>query len=149
MLRNRNLFPLSHQHQHGLALCVRVRSGLREHDLDEPTLARFRRELKEFYSSEGGAHLAAEEELIFPAADRSEDLRPLTARLRSEHAELRNHFARADSAAREEMLATAELLTKHIRTEENELFERMQQLMSADELAAIGAALERTIGWVG
>ena len=69
--------------------------------------------------------------------------------MHSEHAELRNHFAWADSAAREEMLATAELLTKHIRTEENELFERMQQLMSADELAAIGAALERTIGWVG
>ena len=105
--------------------------------------------MKEFYSSEGGAHFAAEEDLIFPAADRFEDLRPLTARLRSEHSELRNHFARADSAAREEMLATAELLTKHIRTEESELFERMQRLMSAGELAAIGAALERTIGWVG
>ena len=149
MLRNRNLFPLSHQHQHGLALCVRVRRGLAKQNVDEQTLVRFRRELRDFYALEGGAHLAAEEELVFPAADRFEELRPLTACLRGEHAELRNRFAQSESAGHEEMLATAELLTRHIRTEENELFERMQQLMSADELAAIGRGLERTIGWVG
>ena len=149
MLRNRNLFPLSHQHQHGLALCVRVRRGLAEQNTPEQTLAGFRRELRDFYAIEGGAHFTAEEDLIFPAADRFAELRPLTARLRGEHADLRDRFANSESAGREEMLATAELLTQHIRSEENELFERMQQLMSADELAAIGRGLERTIGWVG
>ena len=148
MLRNRNLYPLSHQHQHGLALCVRVRRALDGRTPDEPTLARFRSELREFYAVEGGAHFAAEEEVVFPAADRFAELRPLTARLRGEHTELRTRFAQSESAPPDEMLATAELLTAHIRTEERELFERMQQLMSDNDLAAIGAGLERTIGLV-
>ena len=29
MLRDRNLIPLSHQHQHALALCVRLDRGLK------------------------------------------------------------------------------------------------------------------------
>jgi hemerythrin-like domain-containing protein len=101
-------------------------------------------ELEQQFSSEAEFHLAAEEKKVFPVAARFPELRSLVKELLAEHAMLREFFARAvartlDAASLE---SYAEILVVHIRKEERQLFEGMQSLMSPQELADVGAALE-------
>ena len=49
------------------------------------------------------------------------------------------------SLNREELHAFVEALAQHIRKEERQLFEAMQQVMGPDQLAAIGAALQKAL----
>ena len=144
MLRNPNLIPLSHQHQHALALCVRIERGVEAGKTDPaPWLA----EIEGIYLPEIAVHFAAEETVVFPAAARLGELRTLVTDLLSEHGVLRDLFSQA--AARQldanGLRRLGQMLSRHIRKEERQLFEGMQRQMSAVELAEIGAALEKQL----
>ena len=144
MLRDSNLVPLSRQHQHALALCVRInRAGLST----AAELAAWQAEIQQHVELEIQYHFAAEESYIFPVALRFAELRPLIEELLKEHAELRSYFLQASkrSLDREGLLRFAELLTGHIRKEERRLFEAMQEKMNAEELAQIGANVDRAL----
>jgi hemerythrin-like domain-containing protein len=104
-------------------------------------------ELEQQFANEGDFHLAIEEKKVFPVAARFPELHALVKELLAEHAMLREFFARAvarslDAASLENY---AEILVGHIRKEERQLFERMQVLMSPEELADVGAALAAAI----
>lgn len=144
MLRDKNLIPISHQHQHTLALCVRLDRALQDGNID---LERWQSELHAQFEREISLHFSAEEKEIFPAAARVLELKPLIRELMAEHAILRGLFSRAASRRLNalQLERLVEKLAGHIRKEERELFERMQSLMSARQLASIGAALERTL----
>jgi hemerythrin-like domain-containing protein len=148
MLRNKNLIPLSHQHQHALALCVRLDRAIRAKEVD---LAAWQEEIQQIYEQEIGIHFAAEEQALFPAAARVPDLQALVADLAAEHARLRDLFARA--GARKMKASDLEIfwqsLSAHIRKEERQLFESVQRILPADRLAAIGAALEVALKTTG
>ncbi|HKC71195.1 MAG TPA: hemerythrin domain-containing protein [Terriglobales bacterium] len=140
MLRDRNLIPLSHQHQHALALCVQIDRALQAGTADVEAL---QAQIRTMFNLEIRWHFAAEEEALFPEAAAFAELKPLVDRLLGEHASLRVYFARAE---RREMDAAtlrdfAQLLSTHIRREERELFETCQRLFPAEKLAAVGAAL--------
>jgi len=141
MLRDKNLIPLSHQHQHALAMCVRLDRALAKGDAD---LNAWQEEIAGIWESEIRFHFEAEEKILFPAADKYASLRPLVKQLLSEHATLRDFFARA--TARRLDAATlktfVETLARHIRTEERELFEECQRQMPAAEMARAGAAMD-------
>ena len=143
MLRNRNLVPLSRQHQHALALCVRINRDL--HCGAEVGIAAWRAEINLQFEQEIIFHFAAEEKRLFPAAARFLELRPIVEGLITEHAALRDLFAQAGAGTLD--LAGLETfidqLARHIRKEERELFEGMQKLMTPEELNALGAALDR------
>ena len=144
MLRDKNLVPLSRQHQHALALCVRIERAIHARELDlEPWQA----EIQQIYEQEIGIHFAAEELHLFPTAQRFAQLQVLVEELIGDHAVLRNFFARA--AARDmsvkDLQVFAEKLSVHIRKEERQLFEEMQQLMNPEELFALGAALDEAL----
>ena len=141
MLRDKNLVLLSHQHQRALALCVRMDRAFQDGHID---LEAWQSELEQQFASEVEFHLAAEEKKIFPVAARFPELHSLVKELLAEHAVLREFFARAvartlDATSLENY---AEILVGHIRKEERQLFEGMQSLMSAQELASVGAALD-------
>ena len=144
MLRDKNLVPLSRQHQHALALCVRVDRALQAGEVD---LEAWQAELQQIFESEIGVHFVAEEKDLFPAAANFAELRGLTQELVAEHTVLRDMFARA--AARRLDLAglgaLAAKLSGHIRKEERQLFEGMQKLMTADQLATLGRKLETAL----
>ncbi len=53
--------------------------------------------------------------------------------------------AGARSLGLHELQSFAEKLAQHIRKEERQLFEQMQQLMPPQELAVLGAALEEAL----
>lgn len=144
MLRNKNLVPLSHQHQHALALCVRIDRAVQAGNVD---LRSWQLEIRQIFEQEISIHFDAEEKLLFPPAARFSELRDLTQELLREHGQLRDYFAQAAANTLDtgQLHAFASRLAAHIRKEERQLFERMQQLMPAIELKALGEALEKVL----
>lgn len=141
MLRNKSLIPLSHQHQRALALCVRID---RAQPIRAADLQTWQTEIEQHFAQEINIHFAAEEQVLFPAARRFSELRPLVEELIADHASLREFFRQAEARhmTAENLPAFAHALSAHIRKEERHLFERLQQLMNGEELSALGKQLE-------
>lgn len=141
MLRDKSLIPLSRQHQHALALCVRID---RASPIGDADLAAWQAEIAQLFHAEITIHFAAEETFIFPEARKLPDLDPLIEELLTDHAVLRESFSKAEcgqmSAA--DLSTFAQRMSAHIRNEERRLFERMQKLMKPEELATLGQHLE-------
>jgi iron-sulfur cluster repair protein YtfE (RIC family) len=144
MLRDKNLIPLSHQHQRALALCVRI---ARAQPIADANLHTWQAEIEQLFEQEMEIHFLAEEQALFPAARQFGELTPLVEELIAEHAALRELFswAKARGMSSESLPAFAQQLSSHIRKEERQLFERMQQLMNTEELAALGMQLEAAL----
>jgi hemerythrin-like domain-containing protein len=144
MLRDKNLVPLSRQHQHALALCVRID---RASPIPDPELGAWQAEIAQLFRAEIRIHFVAEEQIVFPAARQFRELIPLVEELISDHQWLGERFASAEGAGLSagEIREFAQRLSAHIRKEERELFERLQGLMSGDELAHIGQQLEEVL----
>lgn len=144
MLRNKSLIPLSRQHQHALALCVRIDRAqpIRTADLED-----WQAEIEQHFEQEIKIHFSAEEGVLFPAARRHAELIPVVEELIVEHAALRKLFFQAADRclSAESLAAFGQQLSLHIRKEERGLFERMQQLMNPQELAALGPKLEAAL----
>jgi len=144
MLRDKNLIPLSRQHQHVLALCVRVDRAIPIADAD---LAAWQAEIAQIFQSEISIHFVAEETVVFPAARRRGELIPLLDELLADHTALRKSFAQAEAGTMSaaELSAFGQRMSSHIRKEERQLFERMQELMTPEELALLGQHLEEAL----
>lgn len=140
MLRDKNLIPLSHQHQHALAMCVRLDRALANGDAD---LEAWQQEIAGIWENEIRFHFEAEEKVLFPAAEKYAPA--LVKQLLSEHETLRGFFAQAQTRGLDTsaLKTFAETLSQHIRTEERQLFEECQRQMPADEMARTGAAMEQ------
>jgi hemerythrin-like domain-containing protein len=144
MLRDKSLIPLSHQHQRALALCVRID---RAQPIPDADLQAWQIEIEQHFAQEVQFHFAAEEEVLFPAARQFMELAPLVEELIAEHALLRESFAQAEARrmSADNLPAFAQQLSAHIRKEERQLFERIQQLMEPAELANLGLRLESAL----
>jgi hemerythrin-like domain-containing protein len=145
MLRDRNLIPLSHQHQHALALCVRLDRGLKSGVPAPGELEAWQAEVEQLFQGEIRYHFEAEEKVLFPAARRQGGLRILVDELLAEHVRLRALAQRAvarslDAAGLQQF---ADALSAHIRKEERQLFEQCQALLPATELERLGGALDQ------
>jgi len=141
MLRDKNLVPLSRQHQHALALCVRI------HRASLSTAAErtaWQSEIQQHFEQEIQHHFTAEEAHLFPAARLHPDLVQLVDELLAEHSRLREYFAQAAARAldRRSLGQFADTLSAHIRKEERQLFEALQKAMTPEELHSIGALVE-------
>src|SRR5512136_658874 len=142
--RSRELRPLSSEHHQALLVAFQLKKAIAGHaesagaprDLDG-LLALARR----FEESVFLAHLSAEEEVLgrHLAAD---DAR----RLKEEHRQLRDLLAEAravrQTGRRAPLLAFADLLERHVRWEERELFPRAEASLAPEELARLGHELE-------
>jgi len=147
MLRDPNLVPLSRQHQHALALCVRIRRA----KLASTREARaWQGEIEQHFEIEIRHHFTAEEAYVFPIAKQIADLAPLVEELLSEHVQLRADFeaAKARTLDGPGVRRFAEALSDHIRKEERLLFETMQQKLSAQEMERIGAQITQAMASV-
>ena len=141
MLRDKNLIPLSRQHQHALALCVRID---RASPIPEPDVAAWQTEIGQHFRAEIRVHFDAEERFVFPAARAFSELASLVDELLAEHKSLRERFAKAEAQSMDssEIKTFAQELSAHIRKEERQLFERLQELLEPEELDAMGQGLE-------
>jgi hypothetical protein len=144
MLRDKSLIPLSHQHQKALALCVRID---RAQPIADDDLPAWLAEIEHLFEQEIKIHFAAEEGVIFGAARKFAELVPLVDELVAEHAALRELFGEAEARRMsvKSLPAFAQELSAHIRREERQLFESMQELMNAEELGILGIQLEAAL----
>jgi len=147
MLRDKNLIPLSHQHQHSLAICVRLDRAIQAGEVD---LEAWQAEIAQAFEQATGIHFAAEEKEVFPRAARFPEMQALVQELLAEHTVLRGLFSEAASRSldRAGLGKLGEKLAAHIRKEERQLFEAMQKSMGAEELRVMGSALERALAEV-
>jgi iron-sulfur cluster repair protein YtfE (RIC family) len=140
MLRDPNLIPLSQQHHNGLALCVLTRRSVRE-DASAANIAKLARRAIDRYELELANHFEIEEQILFPAM-----AHPLVPELIAEHRTLEHIIVQlraAPSAALLEQLC--DLLTRHIRREENELFPIVQERLAGPVLRELGEAIEAKV----
>jgi hemerythrin-like domain-containing protein len=144
MLRDKSLIPLSHQHQRALALCVRID---RAQPIPPADAEAWQSEIQHHFEEEINIHFSAEENVLFPAARRFPALHPLLEELIADHADLRKSFSQAEerSLSAEKLPEFAQQLSGHIRKEERQLFERLQQLMKPEELVNLGSALDAAL----
>ena len=144
MLRDPNLVPLSHQHQHALALCVRIGKAFEEVH-DTPDVHHWEVEIVQLFEQELSFHFVAEEKLLFPVADRFEELQQLVDELRIEHTLLRRNVenARQRQFRVTDLQVFTAMLSEHIRKEERVLFQELQRLLPAEELSRLGQELNR------
>ncbi len=141
MLRDKNLIPLSHQHQQALALCVRID---RAQPIADADMEAWQAEIEQRFEQEIKIHFSAEEQVLFPAACQLPELVPLVEDLIADHLSLRESFSQAEARQMsiDNLLSFARRLSSHIRKEERQLFERLQQLRTPKELADLGVQLE-------
>ncbi|MDX2154642.1 MAG: hemerythrin domain-containing protein [Bryobacteraceae bacterium] len=144
MLRDPGLVPLSHQHHNGLALCVLVERALGEAPSDE-LLAQQAQRIIDRFEVELVNHFALEEELLFPACA-SSGLDAVVRDLIADHRELERLVETLRSQpALEGIKSFTHLLRRHIRREENELFEETQRRLPPEALGDLGRLLEQRV----
>ncbi len=144
MKRSRELRPLSSEHHQALLVAFQVKKALEGH----PEAAGAPRDLpgllslaRRFEGQVFTPHAAAEEALLgghLAGDDRR--------RLSAEHIELKELVEHARTAApgeqRAALAAFADLLERHVRWEERELFPYAEAHLDAAALAVIGGELE-------
>src|SRR5689334_2356938 len=134
MLRDPTLIPLSHQHQHGLALCVLMRRSLAS-DSSPENVARQAQRVIDRFEIELVNHFEIEEQVLFPLCGSM----PLVAQLLTEHRAIEALVGRLRVEPSAPLLEEfCVLLCAHIRREENELFEEIQRALPRELLDRAG-----------
>lgn len=142
MLRDRALVPLSQQHHNGLALCVLTDRSLQADDSPD-NAARLATRALDRYDLEIANHFAVEEEVVFPLIERELGEYPILDELIAEHRHVERvveQLRLAPEAATLRELTS--VLRSHIRREESDLFEVIQQRLSRKVLDAMGAEVD-------
>ena len=137
MKRSPELTPLSHDHHQALFVAQRLK---RTEEVEEG-----RECFLGFWHSQGRRHFAIEEEILLPGwveADEAADREP-AARLAAEHLAIRIRARRIERGgiALEELHELGELLERHVRFEERELFPLIESRLPDDAIARLGAEI--------
>lgn len=138
MKRTAELQPLSRDHHQALTAAQRLkRAGDPNASADQ---------FLDFWHGHGRRHFQIEEEILLPGwferdtkADGS-----LADRLAREHLEIRTSVRRIEREGLplEALHELGELLDRHVRFEERELFPRIEAGLDPDALAALGVEIE-------
>src|SRR5262249_32618119 len=143
IMRHASLTRLSHDHHHGLALALRCRkqslgqlkpmgsAGLRERA----------REVVDFYQTQLVRHFRAEEEILFPSMREAvPQSAALIGELLGQHEQLRQMISQleAGSGLAKTIFDLGDVLERHIRKEERELFPLFETHIETAQAEAIG-----------
>jgi hemerythrin-like domain-containing protein len=140
MRRDPSLIPLSHQHHNGLALCVLTDRVLAS-DTSPANVEKLGRRIVDRFEIELVNHFELEEQLVFPLLGQESTL---VAELIAEHRIIERIVATLrEQPSIDALREFTAVLRRHIRTEENELFEQIQKAIPREELDRVGEELER------
>ena len=144
MKRVFELTPLSKDHHHTLVLanrCKRIASAT-----DTEARQALCDQIVTEFPNRWERHFEIEELTLFPLAKRyPEQLAELIAELEQEHAQLRALYTRLKEGELDILAEFGELLGRHTRKEERELFELVQDLLDEEELNAVYDESIRTL----
>lgn len=136
MKRAPELRDLSEDHHHGLVLARKAKlaaAGEGKSSAEDMWV-----EVEQAFKQELEPHFEVEESLIGPALEAVGES-PLARRLVDEHRALRACLTSRHRTA-DDLRRFGELLERHIRFEERELFQVAQDKMTSHELAAVARA---------
>jgi hemerythrin-like domain-containing protein len=149
-MRHPSLISLSHDHHHGLALALRCRkqalgqlkpmgaAGLRERA----------QELLIFYENNLVRHFKAEEEVLFPAMRAAVPASAaIVDALARDHEQIRRAIPQLEAGMGLAKLIfdLGDLLERHIRQEERELFPLFERHINAAQAETIGGKLKNIL----
>lgn len=147
--RNDALIPLTHDHHHALAQARRLRDVSKLVDVTERR--NLTNDFVNFYFGRAIRHFHEEEELFFaPLIDepRAQDLvvRAVSDHLRL-HALVRTVKRQLSDgeADPDTLVKIADLLTEHVRFEEQKLFPLVEELLPADHLSDLAISGRRDV----
>ncbi|WP_143960923.1 hemerythrin domain-containing protein [Litoribacter populi] len=128
--RHAALVPLSRDHHFGLLLSWKIKKGLNV-GFEKERIVRY---LEYFFAEHLEPHFELEEKYIFTFLDEDHPMRTVAER---QHKDLRTKVEGINNLPKgvgEELSDFAEKLEEHIRFEERELFEHIQQVIPEDKL---------------
>jgi hypothetical protein len=139
--RHESLKELSRDHHFSLLLCWKIKEGVKK----AIALQRIKRYTDHFYEEHLLPHFSIEEMLIFPLLG---DDHPLIKKALGDHARLKGLFEEKEASI-EQFLEIVTELSQHVRFEERELFNELQQTLSPHKLAEIHVAHDEgvTTAW--
>lgn len=137
MKRHKNIIGLSHDHHHGLRLAQLIKKDSPEYkdlpnDIDgkvQYTINAWEKELQ--------YHFKNEEEILFPAVEnRDEKIDELIDEILIEHEEIKFKIKQLQTSDDKEIILNdlGYILEQHIRKEERELFDRIQEVLGEEKL---------------
>lgn len=127
--RSESLKPLSREHHYGLLLSWKIKTGLKK----SISLDRIKNYAVWFFENSLKQHFKNEEEYVFPVLGNSH---PLIIQAISEHREL-ERLIKDDVDVLASLHSVAELIEKHIRFEERELFNEVEKILTEKEIDLI------------
>ena len=131
-MRHPTLIPLSHDHHHGLALALKCRKQSlgQIKPMGVEGLKERAREFRDFFMTNLSRHFQAEEEVLFPLLRSCvPESRTMIEELIADHERIRRAKVQLDSEVGLGKLIfdLGDLLERHIRREERELFPLFEQ----------------------
>lgn len=142
MKRDEALTGLSRDHHQALARALKLKRA------DESSAAEALRDMVEFFDAHGALHFRVEEEVLLPGYVRDASADPndeQIVRVLTDHVWIRARIAalrEEDAPSAAELRELGQRLDDHVRHEERVLFPAIEQALSADQLAALGRAVE-------
>lgn len=151
-MRHPSLIPLSHDHHYGLALALRCRKQAlgQIKPMGPEGLRQRAREFREFFSSKLVLHFRAEEEVLFPfLRSRAPESHAIIDELTADHEQIRraNVQLEGETDLGKVLFDLGDLLERHIRKEERELFTLFEQRVGSTEVnaATIGEEIKKIL----
>lgn len=136
MQRAKELRNLSSEHHRALVIAKKARNAAGGSSTTNTWL-----EIERLYADELERHFRTEEVYFIPALERL-GMHELVSRLTREHKDLRSFFRSNPSRDTEALLRFGTLLAQHVRFEERELFNVVQESFTPQELASIEKGIE-------
>jgi len=155
MKRHPSLHPLSEHHHHALVQALLIRRAVGESPRRRnDAVRRVARDYLRFWQATGRLHFREEEEVLLPALARhvALDAEPAVMRMLAQHAAIRARVEQlsASLAAKRdvepELTALGQLLHDHVRLEENQVFPRIEAVLTEKELRLLVRRLTRLHG---
>ena len=147
MKRHKSLFSLSHDHQHGLALALKLKYPKKPlSSSGKEEISSLKSELADKYENVLRKHFHKEEQYLVPGFKENK----LMKQMLMEHKKLEGLYNKivndtegwTPEQQREKLNLFGELLDLHIRFEERELFPMIEKLLSEEQLEELGRKLE-------
>jgi hypothetical protein len=140
--RDPSLIPLSHGHHHALVRVFEIRRALAAGN--DPTHEKT--VTCAFHARELVPHFEAEEEALVPALRDVNAVPEAEIALLVEEHRLLDRMVAQLGQGEGDLAAFADLLEKHIRTEERRIFAAYQEQVSSERRTEVGESIRRRLG---
>ena len=138
--RHKALHILSHDHHHGLILAQLIKKGSPQYK-NLPTTTEGKKDYSiRFYNDELIKHFNDEENILFPVVNGKDDeIDNFIEEIIIEHKKIKQlvNQLESDEDVKNTLDKLGNLLESHIRKEERDLFIKIQEILTEDELTAL------------